>query len=108
MWQRVGPMAIRIPNLAASHCKGMIVCGDVQTDDSRLLRWMKKQDNLSVRYRTREGTCYVLAVFGSGDDGKTFHLDMSVRDFFKGKSPRATDKISDLQEVVNHLEGQTI
>ncbi len=107
--REVGLMAIRMPNLTGTHCKGLIVCGDVQTQDSRLLKWMKKQDDLLVRYRTRQGTCYIHAAFGGGERGKTFHLDIFAKDFFlRGKAPPSSDRISDIVDAGSHLEGHRV
>jgi hypothetical protein len=101
-------VAIRLPNLATTPCKGMIVCGEVQTDDPRLLGWMAKQENLSARYGPRGEVCFVQAVFGGGEDGKSLHLDVTSRDLVKGKLPPATDKVGDIQEATSRLEGQKI
>ncbi len=99
-------MAIRLPSLAATHCKSLIVCVDVQTDDKRLLRWLGRQPRIIVRYGVGKESTYAYASFG---EGNTFHIDLATKAFFKGEHPPADRaKLSDFQAAVERLEGLRI
>jgi hypothetical protein len=69
---------------------------------------MEKEAKLVARYKSGGTVYYVDAAFGGGDDGKVFHLDITSRDFFVGKKPPVTAKISDINKAVSHLEGHKI
>lgn len=98
---------IRLPNLAATNCGALIVCGPVQTTDSSTLKWMKQQRSILTRYRSGDESVYAYAVFG-GDPESTLHLEASLGPSLPTQKKAERVKKSDFQSVIERLRGERI
>jgi len=102
-------MAIRFPSLADTQCKSLTVCGELLTDDTATLQWLRHQKTMQARYGRAGETGYVRIVFAGGRArGRHFHVDVAQREYF-GKSPPAlTHKIADVRKAFEHLSEEKI
>lgn len=99
-------MAIEIPDIADAHCLIMSACGDLLTDDKKILDWFKKQERWRVAHvQLPSGVFLVRLGMGGKTNGKHCHFDVAAAAYFDDEPPKADSTIAKLQEVVAPLAG---
>jgi hypothetical protein len=85
-----------------------MTCGQLKTDDKKLLQWLtaQKKEWMIVRVKVAGRTAFLRAGFG-GKSGRHCHVDLAMADFFpKGQHPEPTHSKTDIQEVLDRLYGE--
>ena len=106
----VGRMIIRLPSFSATECRFLSACGQVATDQSKVLKWLRGQKTLEAKYRRSGCTSYVRVMFG-GETGGHLHVDAAARGYFlknRRSCPRPTHKVAEVREALGRVAGYDI
>ncbi len=103
-------MIVRLPSFADTECRFLTACGQVATDRSDVLKWLRGQKTMEAQYRRSGCTGYVRVMFG-GKRGGHLHVDVAAREFFlkhHRSPPRPTHKIAEVREALGRVAGYDI
>jgi hypothetical protein len=101
------PTAIRIPDLAPSGCRALVVCGYVESEDKELLGRYKKDTELIARHRKGNHTFYIRALFRARNKRIHVHVEIISGDFLRKKiEPKTEHTVNDIQGAIAPFLGQ--
>lgn len=99
---------LKLPELAGSQCLFFTACGQVETEDKRIIRLLKKREFLLAK---ASGSRYV-ALFHGGARSRNerhLHVDVVLREFFDEPPPAdVTSSIASVRTQLRKLYGCTI
>jgi hypothetical protein len=99
-------MGVRLPDLAKANCEFLVACGEIQTEDKKLLKWLAGQETLVARYG-KSGGRGVVQVFFDGTSGKSLHLEV-IREEVAAELPVKMNRLTEVQKALNQVTGQEV
>jgi hypothetical protein len=101
-------MPITLPDLKNTHCVSLTACGEMETTDRALIKWLKK-DKRSVADLTKSGAKTYIRVSLGDYTGKHFHVDVTKQSHFPKKAiPASSITIDEIQKKFERLIGKEV
>ncbi len=97
-------MKFHFPSFADTKCVLLTVCGQLATDESEVIEWLRTQETMEARYQRSRRTGYVYVVFG-GKHGRHLHVDAASSDYFTKRRPSPTHKIAQVRAALDRVAG---
>jgi len=98
-------MPITLPDIKSFRCVRLVACGEIKTDDPKLIKWLKSEKDIAAELNKE-----AIITVGLGDHtGKHFHLDITKREFVDKKLiAEATASLDQIQNKFPKLIGKDI
>jgi hypothetical protein len=101
-------MAANLPEFKGSHCKILMLCGQLQAADKELTDWIKKQKTLITTYEDARKKIFLRSMMG-GKSGKHVHVDVAHPDWFQEEdAPKANQPLEAFQKRFERVQGSEI
>jgi hypothetical protein len=100
-------MSLKLPNLAASKCLGIVACARFPDQDRSLMAWFKRNERSMLDRVARVRVNGVLHWVRLGISEGHFHLEMARREFF-AMVPEPTTKITEIRKLASEVMGRAV
>lgn len=101
-------MGAKLPEFKGSHCRALMLCGQLQNAGKELTDWVKKQKTLITSYEDARKVIFLRSMMG-GKSGKHVHIDLAHPDSFEEEdAPKANQSLEFFQKRFEKVEGLEI
>lgn len=102
-------MVPKLPEFKGSHCKVLMLCGQLQAADKELTDWIKKQKTLVTSYEDARKKIFLRSIMG-GKSGNHVHFDVAHSDWFQDEDspPKASQSLEAFQKRFEKVQGLEI
>ena len=99
-------MALMLPDLTSDGTRRIVACGSIVSENPAISEWFKQQRFLIASYTKGKAKHFVRLISGGGRRATHFHLEVALHSWFRSGLPKAKSRISEVNEIVEKLEGQ--
>ena len=101
-------MPIKLPPFTDTQCVSLTVCGEVRSEDPRILVSLKEQRTLIASYDAAGKKAHV-RVHTGGVKGRHLHIDCVLSSYFaQSKQPAESNTLEDVLKFLSQFEGSEI
>jgi hypothetical protein len=95
-----------LPDLTSDGTRRIVACGSIVSENPAISEWFKQQRFLIASYTKGKAKHFVRLISGGGRRATHFHLEVELHSWFRSGLPKAKSRISEVNEIVEKLEGQ--